>query len=251
MKAIITGASSGIGKEFAIQLGNQGYDLILVARREDKLEEVKSLIKTNVELEVIDVSKPVNLIDFYEKYKDDNEIDLLINNAGFGLFGNFIETDLEKEIEMVDTNVVALHILTKLFVQKFHKAEKGRIINVASSAAFQPGPLMATYYATKSYVYNLSCAIYEELKKENSKVVMSVLCPGPVNTEFNEVAGVKFGIKPLRASDVVKYALMQNEKGKLIIIPGIKMKLGKFLGRFVPVKQLMKVTYKIQKKKVK
>ena len=250
MKAIITGASSGLGKEFAIQLSKLGYDLVLVARRKDKLKEIKQQLETNVEIICLDLSFPTNCIKLYKKYKKDN-IDLFINNAGFGVFGEFDETPLDKELEMIDTNIIAVHTLTKLFLQKFKKDNSGHILNVASSAAFQPGPLMSSYYASKAYVYNLSAAIYEELRKDNSNVRISVLCPGPVNTEFNDVAGVKFGVKALESNDVVQYTIKMMKKGKLRIIPGFSMRLLIFLEKFVPYKLLLKITYKIQKKKVK
>lgn len=250
MKAIITGASSGLGKEFAIQLSKLGYDLVLVARRKDKLKEIKQQLETNVEIVCLDLSFPTNCIKLYKKYKKDN-IDLFINNAGFGVFGEFDETPLDKELEMIDTNIIAVHTLTKLFLQKFKKDNSGHILNVASSAAFQPGPLMSSYYASKAYVYNLSAAIYEELRKDNSNVRISVLCPGPVNTEFNDVAGVKFGVKALESNDVVQYTIKMMQKGKLRIIPGFSMILLIFLEKFVPYKLLLKITYKIQKKKVK
>ena len=250
MKAIITGASSGLGKEFAIQLSKLGYDLVLVARRKDKLKEIKQQLETNVEIVCLDLSFPTNCIKLYKKYKKDN-IDLFINNAGFGVFGEFDETPLDKELEMIDINIIAVHTLTKLFLQKFKKDNSGHILNVASSAAFQPGPLMSSYYASKAYVYNLSAAIYEELRKDNSNVRISVLCPGPVNTEFNDVAGVKFGVKALESNDVVQYTIKMMQKGKLRIIPGFSMRLLIFLEKFVPYKLLLKITYKIQKKKVK
>lgn len=250
MKAIITGASSGLGKEFAIQLSKLGYDLVLVARRKDKLKEIKQQLETNVEIVCLDLSFPTNCIKLYKKYKKDN-IDLFINNAGFGVFGEFDETPLDKELEMIDTNIIAVHTLTKLFLQKFKKDNSGHILNVASSAAFQPGPLMSSYYASKAYVYNLSAAIYEELRKDNSNVRISVLCPGPVNTEFNDVAGVKFGVKALESNNVVQYTIKMMQKGKLRIIPGFSMRLLIFLEKFVPYKLLLKITYKIQKKKVK
>ena len=128
---------------------------------------------------------------------------------------------------------------------------RGQILNVASIAGFMPGPLMATYYATKSYVYQLSTALYYEQKKKGSNVNISVLCPGPVDTNFNNVAGVKFGVKPLKSSYVAKYAIDEMLKGKMLIIPGFKMKCAKFFGRFVSDKFLLRITYRIQKKKFK
>lgn len=250
MKAIITGASSGLGKEFAIQLSKMGYDLVLVARRKDKLKEIKNQLETNVEIVCLDLSFPTNCVKLFKKYRKDN-IDILINNAGFGVFGMFDSTPLDRELEMIDTNIVAVHTLTKLFLQKFKKEDAGYIMNVASSAAFQPGPLMASYYATKSYVYNLSAAIWEELRKDKSGVKISVLCPGPVNTEFNDIAGVKFGVKAQDANYVVSYALKKMFKNKLRIIPGFYMKFLIFLEKFVSYKFLLKITYNIQKSKVK
>lgn len=249
MKALITGASSGIGREFAIKLSEIGYDLILISRNKKELEILSKTLNTNIEIMPIDLSKSENCYKVYKKYKNDN-IDLLINNAGFGVFGTFFETQLDKELEMIDVNINAVHILTKLFLAKFLEKDNGYIVNVSSLAAFQPGPLMATYYSTKSYVYNLTCAIYEELKKINSKVNISVLCPGPVNTNFNKVAGVEFGIKPLSTKYVVEYTLKSLKKRKLIIVPGFTNKLSSILGKFIPTKLLLKITYNIQKKKV-
>ncbi len=250
MKALITGASSGLGADFARILSKQGYDLILVARRKEKLKQLKEELNTNVDIICTDLSSSFNCSRLYNKLKNEN-IDILINNAGFGVFGSFETIKLEKELDMIDTNVKAIHILTKLFLVDFKKRDKGYILNVASSAAFQPGPLMATYYASKSYVYNLTCALYEELRRADSDVKISVLCPGPVNTEFNSVAGVEFGMRSLESYDVANYALKSMFKNKLVIVPGIQIKAAKFLGRFLPTKLLMKITYNIQKKKVK
>lgn len=248
MKAIITGASSGLGKIFAKQLSYQGYDLVLVARRKNLLKELKSELETNVEIVQLDLSFPTNCIKLFKKFKNE-DIDLFINNAGFGLYGEFYKTPLDIELEMIDINIVAVHTLTKLFLQKFRNQGYGKILNVSSLAAYQPGPLMASYYATKSYVYNMSCAISEELKKEKSKVSISILCPGPVDTNFNNVAGVKFGIKPQEPDYVVEYTLKKLKKNKLVIIPGLSLKIMLFFEKFIPVKLLMKFTYRIQKMK--
>ena len=151
---------------------------------------------------------------------------------------------------MIDTNIKAVHVLTKSFLKDMEKRNSGYILNVASSAAFQPGPLMATYYATKSYVYQLTEAINYEQEKIKTNVHISVLCPGPVNTYFNNVAGVKFGVKPLSSPYVAKYAIDQMLKEKMLIIPGFKMKCAKFFSRFLSDKFLLRITYRIQKKKV-
>ena len=177
MKALITGASSGIGKNMAYVLANKGIDLILVARNKDELLKIKANVKVNVEVIELDLLKEKNVFKLYEMCKDGN-IDILINNAGFGLFGLFTETDLDRELEMIDLNIKAYHILTKLFLKDFVEKDNGYILNVASSAGFMAGPRLSTYYATKNYVLKLTMAINEELRQSGSNVVVSALCPG-------------------------------------------------------------------------
>ena len=249
MKALITGASSGIGRDMARELAKRGYDLILVARRVNRLEEIKNEI-TEVSVETIecDVSTEENCIKLYNFVKDSG-VDMLVNNAGFGLAGEFLSTDLNKELNMIKTNVVAVHMLTKLFLKDFAEKDRGIILNVASSAAYMAGPYLSTYYATKNYVRRLTEAVYRELKEKNSNVSLSVLCPGPVNTEFNDVANVKFALKGLSSEYVARYAIEKALKGKLYIIPGLQMKLGVFLLRFIPNKLMLKISAHIQKKK--
>lgn len=250
MKALVTGASSGIGLEMAKYLDQLGYEVILVAREKEKLESVAKTLKHKPKIIVMDLCQVEDIKSLYVLVKSD-DIDILVNNAGFGLHGNFTETDLSKEMNMIDLNIKAVHILTKLFLKDMKRKNKGYILNVASSAAFESGPLMATYYATKSYVYRLSEAINYELKKKKINVQVSCLCPGPVDTNFNQVAGVNFSVKPLKANYVAKYAIDKMLKEKLLIIPGFKMKCAKFFGRFLSDKSLMKITYRIQKKKLK
>ncbi len=246
MRALITGASSGIGRDMARYLSYLGYDLIIVARRVEPLEELKKELKTNVQVEICDVSKKENCVELFDKYKD---IDLLINNAGFGVFGNFSETELDKEINLINTNITGLHILTKLYVTEMEKRNSGKILNVASLAGFMPGPLMATYYASKNYVVALSRAINKELKKKNSKVKISILCPGPVNTNFNNVAGVSFGIKPLSSEYVAKYGIDKMLKNKEIIIPGFLTKCTRFFAKVMPWCIMSEAVYKSQTSK--
>ena len=248
MKALITGASSGIGKDFAINLSKLGYDLILVARNEKKLNEVSKLCNTNVIIYKADLSKKEECINLFNKHKD---IDLLINNAGFGIFGTFDKTNLDDELNMIDLNVKAVHILTKLYLKEMIKKDSGRILNVASIAGFLPGPLMNTYYSTKSYVLCLTTSIFEELRHIKSNVKISVVCPGPINTNFNEVAGVKFGVKAMESETVVKYTLKKMFKNKLIIIPGFLNKLVYIGSKIVPKKIILKLVYITQKKKEK
>lgn len=248
MKALITGASSGLGADMARILDSKGIDVILVARRKDKLERLKKELKGNVTIITMDVCSTFNCMKLYHKLEKEN-IDILINNAGFGLFGDFCETNLDKELDMIDLNIKSLHTLTKLFLKGFKERNTGYILNVASSAAFLSGPLMATYYATKAYVLRLSLAINEELRKENSNVYVGALCPGPVNTEFNSIAGVKFSLKELESYDVANYAIKKMFKKKTIIIPGMSVKMGVFFTRFLSYKRLAKISYNIQKKK--
>lgn len=250
MKALVTGASSGIGLEISKYLDSIGYEIILVARDKEKLESVAKTLTHKPKIIVMDLQQVEDIKSLYVLVKND-DIDILVNNAGFGLFGNFTETDLSKELNMIDINIKAVHILTKLFLKDMKRKNKGYILNVASSAAFQSGPLMATYYSTKSYVYRLTEAINYENKKDKVNVQVSCLCPGPVDTNFNKVAGVRFSVKPLKADYVAKYAIDQMLKEKMLIIPGFKMKCAKFFGRFVSDKKLMAITYRIQKKKVK
>jgi short-subunit dehydrogenase len=249
MKALITGASNGLGLDFANKLAKDGYDLVLVARSKDKLNELKNKLskKVNVDIEIMDLSIKENVFKLHDKYKD---IDLLINNAGFGACGYFNELDLDNELNMIDLNVVSLHILTKLYLKDFIKRDSGQILNVASLAAFEPGPLMATYYSTKSYVYNLTMAIYEELRRLKSNVKISVLCPGPTDTGFNDRAKVKFGVKSLTSDYVTNYALNKLKKDKLLIIPSLRMRLTVFGIKFIPRKILLNMVYNIQKKKL-
>ena len=255
MKAMITGASSGIGRDIALNLSKLNYDLILVGRSKESLEKVKekiSDINSNVKVKivVVDLSNLQKVKELYILTRND-DIDILINNAGFGVFGEFVDTDINIELDMLDVNIRALHMLTKFYLKDMLKKDNGIILNVASSASVMSGPLLSSYYASKSYVYRLSLAIREELRRRKSKVQISVLCPGPVDTNFNERAGVTFGVKALSSSYVAKYALNKMFLGKTIIIPGFKMKLVKFGVRFLPDKFVTRLTYNIQKKKVK
>ena len=246
MKALITGASSGIGLEMAKYLSSLGHEVILVAKDERKLNSVKDVMTTNAKVYCYDLSVMDNCFLLYDKVKDE-KIDIVINNAGYGIFGDYEMDNIDREMNMIDLNVKCLHILTKLFVN--NKNTK-YIMNVASSAGLMKGgPLMSGYYATKSYVCSYSFALYEELRRRGVDKHISVLCPGPVNTNFNKVANVKFNIKSLEAPEVAKYAIDKMFKNKLLIIPGTTVRLGVFLSRFLPLKTLLKITYKIQDKK--
>ncbi|MCI8346758.1 MAG: SDR family oxidoreductase [Bacilli bacterium] len=251
MKALITGASSGIGLDIAKYLASKKYELILVARSKEKLEEVQQTLPTKSTIIVMDLSSEQKVKELCVLMKNER-IDMLINNAGFGDFGEFTQTELSKDIEMIHTNIKAVHILTKFALKNMMRHNSGYILNVASAAGFMKGgPLLSTYYATKSYVLSLTQAIHYELKRKKSRVVVSALCPGPVETNFNRVANVDFSSKPLPSKFVAKYAIDQMiGKERMIIIPGIKMKLAKFFSRFVSDKFILRMTYKFQKKKL-
>lgn len=250
MKALVTGASSGIGYEISKYLAKRGYDIIVVARNRQALENLKKEIKTNVQIVCMDLSVVDNCVKLYENFKDEN-IDVLINNAGFGMYGNFDILDMNKEIEMINVNILACDILTKLFLKDMKKRDSGYILNVGSIAGFMPGPLMSSYYASKSYVVKLTQAIRKELKKSKSGVSVSVLCPGPVNTNFNNTAGVKFAVRPLSSEYVAKYAVDMLFKKKVVIVPGFTIKLARFFSKFTPDNILAEITYYIQTKKDK
>lgn len=254
MKALITGASSGLGRDMAHVLSEQGYDIIAVARRKDRLEELKRELETEVEVLCCDVSDSNQCKKLAERA---DEVDVLINNAGFGVFGELCSTNLDDELNMIDTNIRALHTLTKLFAEKFKKRDSGYILNVASLAAFFPGPIFGAYYASKAYVLRLSQALAEELRREKSNVTISVLCPGPVHTEFGEIAKVSFGTGSegrakklvLTSRDVAEYAIHKMFLGKQVIIPGIMMKIAAFMRHILSDPLLARIVYRIQNKK--
>jgi short-subunit dehydrogenase len=248
MKALITGATSGIGQKMAYSLSKRGWELILTGRNTEVLEKMKSELETRAEIITADLSEQSEVFKVYDFCKG-KSVDMLVNNAGYGIFGKFDETDLDDEIRMINVNISALHILTKLFLRDFKKRDSGIILNVASSAGFLTGPLMSSYYASKNYVVRLSLAIYEELRRENSKVKITVFCPGPVDTNFNNRAGVSFSVEPISAEFAADYAIESALAGKLISVPSFVVKAGLFSSRFLPHKLLSAITYGIQKRK--
>lgn len=248
MLALITGASSGMGRDMAVVLSQMGYDLIIVARRKDKLDELATSLTTNIETICCDLSNSNSCLNLYEQVKN-KPVDVVINNAGFGKFGEFDKVKLDDELSMINTNIVALHILTKLFAQEFVRKNHGHILNVASAAGFFPGPLMSTYYATKSYVLRYSQAIREEMRRKNTDARISVLCPGPVGTEFGTVANVSFGMGGLKSMDVAKYAIDKMFAGKSVIVPSFMMKTAVFLRHLLSDTYIARIVYHIQKQK--
>lgn len=249
MKALVTGASSGIGKEIAYYLASLGIDLIIVARNKENLEKIKKDVNVNVKIITMDLITRDNIFKLYDMVKKD-DIDILINNAGFGLFGTFDETDLDREMEMIDLNVTTYHILTKLFLIDFLKKDSGYILNVCSSAGFMAGPRLSTYYATKNYITKLTLAINEELRQKKSNVSISALCPGPVNTNFNKVAHGEFAINEISPKYVAKLGIDKMFKKKMLIVPTFKMKLTLFLTRFAPLRLQLIIAYHIQGRKL-
>lgn len=248
MKALVTGASSGIGRDIARALVCRGWDVIIVARRADKLMELKKELGKHAQCVRCDVSHMDECMKLHEVLQN-QDIEMLVNCAGFGVCGFFTETSLDREMEMINTNIRAVHVLTKLFLQDFMLKNKGYILNVASIAGFFSGPLMATYYATKNYVVSLTGAVYEELRRRGSNVKISAFCPGPVDTEFNSVAHVKFASNPIDSKTAATLALDGVMAGKLYVIPTVKMKALRFVKRLLPDKTLTHFCYTFQKKK--
>lgn len=247
--ALITGASSGIGYEMAVKLSNLGFSIIAVARTKEKLLSLKKRCNTNVDIICLDLSVKENLYSLYEQTKQKN-ITVLVNNAGFGIYGNFFDTDIDRDLNMIDLNIKCVHILTKLYLKDMLKKDIGYILNVSSSAAFIPaGPFMSTYYATKKYVLSLTNAIYEEIKKNKSNVCISSLCLGPTNTEFNKKASIHASLKQIDKEYVAENALKGLFHKKRVIIPGMINKFLKVVTRFIPDSLLIKINYNIQKKK--
>lgn len=248
MKALITGGSSGIGLSIAKELKKIGYDIIIIARDENNLKIAAKEIGKNTRTIATDISNPENCQKLYEQVKKEN-IDILINSAGFGLHGKFLDNDIQKQTQMIDLNIKATQILTRLFLEDFKKRDSGYILNIASTAAFSPGPLMACYFASKAYVLRLTEAIAEEMRQENSKIYIGCLCPGPVDTHFNDKLGVKFK-KAQNSDELAKYAIKKMFQKKMVIIPTINHKLNAFFNKFVPTKILLKANYNVQIKKI-
>lgn len=248
--AVITGASSGIGAEFARQLSARGYHLMLVARRADRLQKLSDSLTVDCEIFTADLSQKSECLRLADALED-RTVDLFINNAGFGDCGAFLQTDLDKELDMLAVNVRALHILSKRMVKKMYRQGFGALLNVGSCAGLMPaGPYMATYYATKAYVVSLTSALAEELRQAHSPVYVGCLCPGPVNTEFNAVANVEFALHGITAESCVRSALNGIHRRKTLIVPGPVVAAGMTLGRLLPRRTYIQIAAHQQKKKL-
>lgn len=252
MIALVTGASSGIGRDIARSLAKHGINVIITARRRDRLEELKAeLIQdygVKVQIIAADLSDIRQCIELHRRVKK-YDIDIFVNNAGFGVFGEFTESDLSRELDMLDVNVKAFHTLFKLFLQDFRKRDYGYILNTASSAGFLPGPFFSSYYASKAYIVRMTQAVHEELRRAHSNVSLSMLCPGPVQTEFMDKARVDFSMPPQSSRYVAEYAVRQMFAGELTIVPSPMMKAGIYLGRLVPDCVLAFLAGKIQSRR--
>lgn len=248
MIAVVTGASSGIGRDIAVELGKRGYFIYGIARDKQRLESLGNELTNGFTPIVMDLSDPDNCIKLFDVLKDE-KINVFVNNAGFGVYGDFREASLERELRMIDLNIKALHILTRLFADKFVRDGSGIVLNVASTAGFMMGPLLSSYYASKAYVLRYSQGVAEELRHINPCVRVCVLCPGPVKTSFDSTAGVGNSFKGAKSCDVAKYAVKKMLHGKRIIIPGITNKLLVTASRFVPEWLLARINRNIQRKK--
>jgi short-subunit dehydrogenase len=234
--ALITGASAGLGVEFARQLSKRGHHLVLVARRKDRLETLAKELG-NARAIALDLSKSGSAAKLLADLKAAGEqVDILVNNAGFGLIGRFAELDAKRERQMIDLNVGTLTDLCRAIAPAMVKRKSGGILNVASTAAFQPGPNMAVYFATKAFVLSLTEALHEELKPHGVKV--SALCPGPTRTEFGEVAGFGgnglFDRVAMESAEVVAAGLDGLDRNRAVVVPGFANKAGAFSTRFAP-----------------
>ena len=252
--ALITGASAGFGVEFARMFAQHRNDVILTARRGDRLSELaaslESKYKLNAHVIVADLAATDGARKLFEQVQEKRlEVEYLINNAGFGTFGEFAETNCKESMDLVRVNVAAITELTALFLPAMVTRRSGRVLNVASAAAFQPGPLMATYFASKAYALHFSEALNEEL--EGKGVSVTALCPGPVRTEFQQVAGMETsGLvakkRLISIEEVVEAGYKAMMQGKAFVIPGVGTRLLSFSVRFMPRRFVAKFVHRMQ-----
>jgi short-subunit dehydrogenase len=254
MISLITGASSGIGTEFARIFAREKYDIILVARNEQALSDLKQDLEkkygVTCHVLVIDLAQPDAADRVFEQvHKQNISVDILVNNAGFGLWGEFLKTDWNTEKDMISVNIISLTRLAKLFVPEMVKRGQGKVLNIASTAAFFPGPYMAIYYATKAFVLSFTQALNSEL--EGSGVVVTALCPGPTASHFQETAGARkvktFAGKLPTSRDVAEYGFKALMSGKSVAIHGVKNKLLVWFSRFLPRKFATNEVKRIQR----
>ena len=253
--ALITGASGGIGYELALLFARDRFDCILVARSRDKLDELAARLESEFRVKTLvvarDLSKPTAVDEIYEEVSAASmSIDVLVNNAGFPVYGRFVDTDWQTELDMLQVNVVALTALTKLFVRGMVERRNGRILNLASTAAFVPGPLMAVYYASKAYVLSFSQALANEL--QGTGVTVTALAPGPTRTGFQK-RGVMEDSRLVRgqiadAKSVATAGYRGMMRGKTIVIPGFSNKLIPWVARVSPRGAVTRVVRRMQER---
>lgn len=246
MRALVTGASSGLGRDIARVLSKKRISLVLVARRRERLEELRRELSVPVEIIPCDLSSLAACRALYGELRDEH-MDIVVNNAGFGVYGSFDQTNLEQELRLIDTNIRAVHVLTKLFLADFIRRDSGYLLNVASAAGYLPGPQMAAYYASKSYVLCLTQAIREELAHAHSRVGVTALCPGPVSTEFNRVAKVSFRLPQMSSEEVARLGIEAMFRKKAVVIPGAYMKALRVVEHLIPDRLLTAAAYYMQK----
>ena len=246
----ITGASSGIGEEFAAQFAKKGYALLLVARNEQKLRGLAAKYP-HCEIFPCDLGREEEVKRLIARLKEEEDLRFMINNAGFGSAGEFEEDVPENDLQMIGVNVRAVHLLTHAALLQMEKKNRGTILNVASIAGLMPGgPFMATYYATKAYVVSLTSAIAQELRRKKSRIRIFALCPGPVDTNFNRVAGVKFALPGISAKTCVLEAFAGMKRGSVILVPGRLMRVSSVFARLLPRGFVLKLISGAQKRKL-
>ena len=247
--AVVTGAGSGIGREIALALSRRGYAIVAAGRSRERLTALAERLETPCDLYFCDLADRLQVRALAE-YVLEIRPEIVVNNAGFGVFGDVWDAPAERQAAMIDVNVTALHILTHAALNAMRERGTGRILNVGSSAGLLPGgPHMAGYYATKAYVVSLTGAIAEELREAGSRVTVSVLCPGPVDTDFNRVAGVRFALRGIDAARCAEAAVSGMLAGKTFIVPEARIRAAAFGARLVPRKLAMRLISGQQKKK--
>ncbi|ABA21195.1 Short-chain dehydrogenase/reductase SDR [Trichormus variabilis ATCC 29413] len=255
--ALITGAASGIGYELVCIFAENGYNLVLVDRTKEKLEEIATKFQDKfgiyVKPIVRDLSKTTSPEEIFQELEQANiKVDVLVNNAGFGTYGLFNDTNLADELEMLQVNLVCTTHLTKLFLKNMVQQGEGKILNVSSAAAFQPGPLMAVYFATKAYVLSFSEALANEL--DGTGVTVTVLCPGTTQSAFHQRTGMADsklvkGKRMMDAATVADIGYRGLMQGKTIVIPGLINKIMAKSIRFIPRKLVTKIVRNMQENK--
>lgn len=251
-RALVTGASSGIGRDMCKILSAQGTDLVIVARRQDRLEELAAQLETDVEILVADLTKQSDIEAVAKRLQDESKpVDLLINNAGLGNFGTFTDLDLDAEKTVIQVNVDALHTLCHVAANTMKERKHGWILNVSSISGFAPYPRSATYGGTKAFVLNFSEALQAELSKDG--VVVSALCPGPTRTEFQSNAKVDLGVLPdflvTESLEVAAIGLSDLAKKKAVSVPGTSMKATRLIIKLLPGSAIRKISDYISSKR--